>query len=151
MNKKAFTLIELLVAVLIIGILAAIALPQYRKAVEKTRWMEGVIAINALADAWERHRLITGDYTNNLNDLDITVPAGKAFTGRKIDLIPIPHIQMMRAGNNNLWLTKYANTAATFCTALNTYTAGQEFCKQLTGDAGAPCPEHSFTCYTIRR
>ena len=50
-NKKAFTLIELLVVVLIIGILSAVALPQYTFAVEKARFAEAEQTVGSLQKA----------------------------------------------------------------------------------------------------
>ncbi|MBO4675733.1 MAG: prepilin-type N-terminal cleavage/methylation domain-containing protein [Elusimicrobiaceae bacterium] len=88
LNKSScnggFTLIELLVVVLIIGILASIALPQYEMAVEKARAMKAVVAVKALAEATERYYLANGVYPANeqnkqplseINEeLDIVVP-----------------------------------------------------------------------------
>ena len=86
MNKKAFTLIELLVVVLIIGILSAIALPQYQKAVYKARATEAMIMIKALANAQEVYYLANGEYTNDLSELDIEIPTnqigGNLFTDK---------------------------------------------------------------------
>lgn len=72
-NKKGFTLIELLVVVLIIGILAAIALPQYFKAVEKSKASEALSILGTIAAANERYRLASPSaaYTTNFQDLDI--------------------------------------------------------------------------------
>ena len=70
-NKKAFTLIELLVVVLIIGILAAIAVPQYQKAVKKSRAVEAISNLRALMNAQEIFHLANGTYTTNLDNLDI--------------------------------------------------------------------------------
>ena len=71
MKNHAFTLIELLVVVLIIGILAAVALPQYQKAVLKSRAMAALVYVKAVHDAEEVYYLSNGTYTNQLDDLDI--------------------------------------------------------------------------------
>ncbi len=72
-NKAGFTLLELLVVVLIIGILAAIALPQYKRSIAKARAMEAIINLKAISEAQKRYMLLYGVYTTNLNDLDITI------------------------------------------------------------------------------
>ncbi len=77
--QAGFTLIELLVVVLIIGILAAIAVPQYFKVVEKGRFAEATNCFSTLKGAQERYLLKNNTYTSALTDLDVTCGAGKAF------------------------------------------------------------------------
>ena len=83
--KKAFTLIELLVVVLIIGILAAIALPQYQKAVFKSKAAEAALTLRSLRDACNASVLAVGysncwmrDISVDLSSLDVEMPGTDA-------------------------------------------------------------------------
>ncbi len=67
-----FTLIELLVVVLIIGILAAMALPQYFKAVERSRMTEAVTLMDSIVKAQRRKFLQTNDYAGDFRGLDVS-------------------------------------------------------------------------------
>ena len=61
-TTHGFTLIELLVVVLIIGILAAVAVPQYNKAVEKSRLSEARIVLSNIRKAYQLCALEYGAY-----------------------------------------------------------------------------------------
>ena len=72
-NKGGFTLIELLVVVLIIGILAAIALPQYRIAVAKSRVANIVVLMKSIYNAKEVYLMNNSELTD-IDALDISIP-----------------------------------------------------------------------------
>ena len=81
-RRSGFTLIELLVVVLIIGILAAVALPQYTKAVNRARADEALTNLKSLATAQKVYLMTNGTYTNKLSELDFSIPI-KSVNGRE--------------------------------------------------------------------
>ena len=74
LDTKAFTLIELLVVVLIIGILAAVALPQYQKAVEKSKATQAITLLKSVYQAADTYYLANGSWPEHFDELSINIP-----------------------------------------------------------------------------
>ena len=84
-QKAGFTLIELLVVVLIIGILAAVALPQYQKVVTKTRLANLKSLMETVGYAQERYYLENNNYTWQIEELDVPFPTPQHVDERTND------------------------------------------------------------------
>ena len=70
-NKKGFTLMELLIVIVIIGLLTSIALPMYKKAVEKSKVADALSVIDSVTKSEHNWYLVNNRYTKNFSDLDI--------------------------------------------------------------------------------
>ena len=80
--NKGFSLLELLVVILIIGVIAAIALPQYQKAVWKSRAANLYTQIVPIGSAIQRYYMVHNTWVTDFNDIDIDIPI-ESTTGTK--------------------------------------------------------------------
>ncbi len=138
MNKKGFTLIELLVVVLIIGILAAIALPQYFKAVEKSRATEALSIMGSLSAAMERARLVssTNVYPTTVATLDIqfsdkngAVVTGSTWSTKNFNIT----VSGTTTTDGTITATRSGSSAYTIA---RNYYSGKVTCTDTTGGTG---------------
>lgn len=77
--KEGFSLIELLVVVLMVGILSAVALPQYHKAVAKARASELLQAGTSLAKAQNIYFIANNSYAQDLEFLDVEIEQPEGY------------------------------------------------------------------------
>ena len=167
-NNDGFTLIELLVVVLIIGILAAVALPQYQKAVLKSRYASIKALTKNLANAMEIYYLENGSYTADQTLLDITANfqscTGGASTVRVCQLGNGQEIQLSAGGyvegalldtNGNRIITyqvngvnnSWAPDETICCSYSNTpKDLSHQVCSNETGKAMPASPSNPY-CY----
>ena len=130
-NKKGFTLLELLVVVLIIGILSAIALPQYKKAVLKSKYAAVKQNAKTIASAMQRYYLVNNTYPANMNVLDIDVSDNKYYlSGGCVEAFVIAY------GDTDFiayWTCRSGTTLCLFSSPNQSrFNTWDEFCKKET-------------------
>ncbi|MGN0023895.1 MAG: type IV pilin protein [Candidatus Avelusimicrobium sp.] len=158
---KGFTLIELLVVVLIIGILASVALPQYQKAVLKSRIIQNITRVRALHQAAAVYYMANGEYPLDVRDVDIDITAGAKSFG-KTEISQGEHIGVFYSdysycattltgsacASKFFYVYQFHNQSTLFCRGY-TETAVQ-VCRSLAGGAeGQVSSSGDFLDYPI--
>ena len=90
--KKGFTLIELLIVMVIVGVLVAVALPQYKRSLERSRALQGLATVRALAEQANARYVIDGKYPSSI---------GAIYTSDNLDLSASFNTPTLPTASNN--------------------------------------------------
>ena len=131
-NLMGFTLIELLVVVLIIGILAAVALPQYQNAVEKSRATQALTLLKSVSQAADAYYLANGTHVRTFDELAVDIPWQNSTEGIGSHL---------RSKSNGYWAINIDNSGTILVLRLSGKYQGAFFSASPTNERTIVCIE----------
>lgn len=160
LKSTGFTLIELLVVVLIIGILAAVALPQYEVAVAKSRFATMMPMLNHFKQEQELFYLANGRYATTWEELLGEIPDGATATDASMRwqdaywglsgsanlYVGIPKVSGL---DYSLGFDHGTSAGMRACVAYNDSPLAQKVCKSMSGVARANSASSSYTIYDL--
>ena len=149
-----FTLIELLVVVLIIGILAGVALPQYQNAVLKARTTEAIIQLRHIRDAQREYALANGAPATSWDDLGLENFSGNGESiyrdfGYRLSPYGGGQMQARYVKNPTFWIQMYVYDDRVVCTAGKGNEAANNWCKKYSPNQQACIDEPNYWCYPL--
>ena len=100
--KRGFTLLELVVVIIVLGILASFAIPQFINATEKARAGEALGLMPILAQGQIRYATEFGTYSQTLNLLDVEIPATPKYFTIDLTNTATPGLDTDGAGNETV-------------------------------------------------
>lgn len=115
---RAFTLIELLVVVLIIGILTAVALPKYQKAVEKSKSAQALTLLKSVYQAAKVYELDKGRWPTSFTNLSINIPWTESTKVMTANFVPTLSnkdwslVLTYSSSNNGIWVIRHSGPYA---------------------------------------